>query len=71
MTQEHNNISFFQLPSLTPTNNKLGDKEIEAVCADLARFIMHEVCHPAGAYFDHGGTLSLPKHNNLAKWTNK
>ncbi|KAG2562149.1 hypothetical protein PVAP13_8KG248608, partial [Panicum virgatum] len=52
------------------TSNRLDDRDIDNICADMARFIQHEICHAAGEYFNHGGVLALDENNNLSNWTN-
>ena len=50
-------------------NNRLGDRDIDNICSDIARFIQCKICHVAGEYFDHGGVLALDEHNNISNWT--
>ena len=57
------------MPTIPTTNRKLDDKDIDNICADLARFIQHEISHVADEYFDHGGVLVLDEHNNISNWT--
>ena len=51
------------------TSNRPDDRDIDNICADMARFIQREICHAAGEYFDHGGVLALDENNNLSNWT--
>ena len=57
------------MPEIPVANNRLGDRDIDNISADIARFIQREICHVAGEYFDHGGVLSLDENNNLSNWT--
>ena len=70
MTHEHTtSYYFFQMPTIPTTNTRLDDRDIDNICADLARFIQREICHVAGEYFDHGGVLALDENSNLSNWT--
>ena len=54
------------MPTIPLTNSRLDDRDIDNICADLARFIQCEICHMAGEYFDHGGVLALDEHQNIS-----
>ena len=70
MTHEHTtSYFFFQMPTIPLTNSRLDNRDIDNICADLARFIQREICHAAGGYFDHGGLLALDEHQNISNWT--
>ena len=70
MTHEHTtSYYFFQMPTIPTTNSRLDDRDIDNICADLARFIQRKICHAAGEYFDHGGLLALDEHQNISNWT--
>ena len=47
-------------------NQALTDKEIQNVQRDMCRFIMHEVIHKNGRFFDRGGELA--SHPRLCVW---
>ena len=66
MTHEHTTSYFFQMPEIHVANNRLGDRDIDNICADIARFIQREICHMAGEYFDNGGVLALDENSNLS-----
>jgi len=57
------------MPKIPVANNRLGDRDIDNICADIARFIQREICHVVGEYFDHGGVQALDENNHLSKWT--
>ncbi|RLN30928.1 uncharacterized protein C2845_PM05G18780 [Panicum miliaceum] len=57
------------MPTIPKTSCRLNKKDIDQICADIARFIHREICHVAGEYFDHGGVLALDEHENLSNWT--
>ena len=70
MTHEHTtSYYFFQVLIIPTTSSRLDDRDIDNICADLARFIQREICHAAGEYFDHGGLLALDEHQNISNWT--
>ena len=69
MTHEHMTSYFFSDAKIPMTINRLDDRDIDNICADMARFIQCEICHVAGEYFDHGGVLALDENNNLSNWT--
>jgi hypothetical protein len=46
---------------------QLGEKEIN-ICADMARFIVCEICHEDGELFDKEGVLSLDDAKRLLRW---
>jgi hypothetical protein len=31
---------------------KLDDRQIDNICADMAKFIQRKICHAKGAFFD-------------------
>ena len=70
MTHEHTtSYYFFQMATIPTTSSRLDDRDIDNICADMARFIQCEICHVAGEYFDHGGVLALDENGNLSNWT--
>ena len=70
MTHEHTaSYFFFQMPEIPVANNRLGDRDIDNICSDIARFIQREICHVIGEYFDHSGVLALDENNNLSNRT--
>ena len=69
MTHEHMTSYFFSDAEIPMTSNRLDDRDIDNICADMARFIQREICHVTGEYFDHGGVLALDENSNLSNWT--
>ena len=59
----------YMMSIIPTTSSRLDDRDIDNICADMARFIQHEICHVAGEYFDHGGVLALDEHQNISNWT--
>jgi hypothetical protein len=63
--------------SLIPNSSKkehgpLHEKQLLEVVADLCRFIMHEVIHPEGTFFQKDHKLALdPKYISLRDWANQ
>ena len=57
------------MATIPTTSSRLDDRDIDNICADMARFIQHEICHVAGEYFDHGGLLALDEHQNSSNCT--
>ena len=47
---------------------KIKDKQIDNICTDMARFILREVCHEDGVYFDKEGVLMTDKCTPLRRW---
>ena len=56
----------YMMSIIPTTSSRLDDRDIDNICADMARFIQHEICHVAGEYFDHGGVLALDEHQNIS-----
>ena len=50
-------------------NQALTDKEIQNVQHDMCQFIMHEVIHKNGRFFDRGGELA--SHPRLCVWESR
>jgi hypothetical protein len=47
---------------------QLGDNQITNICADMARFILREICHEDGEIFDKEGVLTLDDAERLRRW---
>jgi hypothetical protein len=47
---------------------QLGDNQITNICADMAIFILREICHEYGEFFDKEGILSLDDAERLRRW---
>ena len=45
-----------------------GDKQIDNIYADMARFILREICHEKGVFLDQEGMLILPECEKLRRW---
>uniref|UniRef100_K3YYU5 Ubiquitin-like protease family profile domain-containing protein n=1 Tax=Setaria italica TaxID=4555 RepID=K3YYU5_SETIT len=48
--------------------SKIKDKQIDNICMDMARFILCEICHEDGAFFDKDGVLMADESTNLHRW---
>jgi hypothetical protein len=46
---------------------QLGDNQISNICADMARFILREICHEDGEFFDKEGVLTLDDAERLRR----
>jgi hypothetical protein len=46
---------------------QLGDNQITDIYADMARFILREICHEDGEFFDKG-VLTLDDAERLRIW---
>uniref|UniRef100_K4AKE0 Uncharacterized protein n=1 Tax=Setaria italica TaxID=4555 RepID=K4AKE0_SETIT len=47
--------------------SKMEDKQIDNICTDMARFILCEICHEDGAFFDKHGVLMADECTNLCR----
>jgi hypothetical protein len=47
---------------------QLGDNQITNICADMARFILREICQEHGEFFDKEGVLTLDDAERLRRW---
>jgi hypothetical protein len=47
---------------------KLGGKQIDNMCADMARFIQREICYEDGELFNDEGVLILDELEKLCRW---
>jgi hypothetical protein len=45
---------YVHMPTIEGSWGQLGDREITNICADMARFILREICHEDGEFFDKG-----------------
>lgn len=59
---------YVQLPTIDGSWGRLGEKELTNICADMARFILREICHEDGEFFDKEGVLSLDEAKSLRRW---
>uniref|UniRef100_K3YD16 Ubiquitin-like protease family profile domain-containing protein n=1 Tax=Setaria italica TaxID=4555 RepID=K3YD16_SETIT len=48
--------------------SKIEDKQIDNICMDMTRFILREICHEDGAFFDKDGVLMVDECTNLRRW---
>jgi hypothetical protein len=49
----------------------LGEKQINNICADMARFIVREIYHKVGEFFNDERVLSLDDAERLPRWVSK
>jgi hypothetical protein len=47
------------MPTIKGSWGQLDDNQITNICADMARFILREICHEDGEFFDKEGVLTL------------
>jgi hypothetical protein len=47
---------------------QLGDNQITNICAGMARFILCEIYHEDGEFFDKEGVLTLDDAERLSRW---
>jgi hypothetical protein len=59
---------YVQMPTIKGSWVQLRDKQIDNICADLTRFILHEICYEDGEFFDNEGVLSLDDAEMLRRW---
>ncbi|RCV04866.1 hypothetical protein SETIT_1G035600v2 [Setaria italica] len=43
------------MPTIDRNYSKIEDKQIDNICTDIMRFILREICHEDGAFFDKDG----------------
>uniref|UniRef100_K3Y1M2 Uncharacterized protein n=1 Tax=Setaria italica TaxID=4555 RepID=K3Y1M2_SETIT len=55
--------------SLLCTVIKIEDKQIDNICTDMTKFILREIFHEDGAFFDKDGVLMADECTNLYRWT--
>jgi hypothetical protein len=55
------------MPTIEGSWGQLGDNQITNIYADMARFILREICHEDGEFFDKG-VLTLDDAERLRKW---
>jgi hypothetical protein len=46
---------------------ELREKQIDNICADMARFIQHDICHEDGELFDKEGVLIVDECETLCR----
>uniref|UniRef100_K4A2Y0 Uncharacterized protein n=1 Tax=Setaria italica TaxID=4555 RepID=K4A2Y0_SETIT len=56
------------MPTIDSNYSKIEDKQIDNICTDMARFILREICHEDGAFFDKDGVLIADEFTNLRRW---
>jgi hypothetical protein len=56
-----------QMPTIEGSWGQLGDNQITNICADMARFILCEICHEDGELFDKEGVLTLEDAERLRR----
>jgi hypothetical protein len=67
----HNNLHLLCLRAMLTIEGSWGQlhgKQIDNIYADLARFILREICHKDGEFFDNEGVLSLDDAERLRRW---
>jgi hypothetical protein len=56
------------MPTIEGSWGQLGDNQITNICADMAIFILREICHVDGEFFDKQGVLTLDDAKMLHRW---
>uniref|UniRef100_K3YYR0 Uncharacterized protein n=1 Tax=Setaria italica TaxID=4555 RepID=K3YYR0_SETIT len=56
------------MPTIDSNYSKIEDKQIDNICMDMARFILREICHEDGVFFDKDGVLMADECTNLRRW---
>ena len=54
-----------QVYKCDPTSKRLQNKELIDICKDFNRFIMKEIIHFDGKYFDPESELARPQYQDL------
>jgi hypothetical protein len=58
------------MPTIEGSWGQLGDNQIINICADMVRFIIREICHDDGEFFDKG-VLTLEDAEMLRRWVSR
>jgi hypothetical protein len=56
------------MPTIEKSWGQLGDNQITNICVDMAKFILCEICHEDGEFFDKEEVLSLDDAERLRRW---
>uniref|UniRef100_K3YY70 Uncharacterized protein n=1 Tax=Setaria italica TaxID=4555 RepID=K3YY70_SETIT len=56
------------MPTIDRNYSTIEDKQIDNICMDMARFILHGICHEDGAFFDKDSVLMVDECTNLHRW---
>ncbi|RCV20018.1 hypothetical protein SETIT_4G022200v2 [Setaria italica] len=56
------------MSTINSNYSKVEDKQIDNICTDMARFILREICHEDGTFFDKDGVLIEDECSNLRRW---
>jgi hypothetical protein len=54
-----------QVYKCDPTSRRLQNQELMNICEDFCRFIMKEIIHFDGKYFDYESELAQPQYRDL------
>jgi hypothetical protein len=57
-----------QMPTIEGSWGQLRDNQITNIFVDMARFILREICHEDGEFFDKEGVLTLDDAERLRRW---
>uniref|UniRef100_K3YL97 Ubiquitin-like protease family profile domain-containing protein n=1 Tax=Setaria italica TaxID=4555 RepID=K3YL97_SETIT len=57
------------MPTIDSNYSKIEDKQIDNICMDMARFILHEIFHENEAFFDKHGVLMTYECTNLRRFS--
>uniref|UniRef100_K3ZNL2 Ubiquitin-like protease family profile domain-containing protein n=1 Tax=Setaria italica TaxID=4555 RepID=K3ZNL2_SETIT len=56
------------MPTINNNYTKIEDKQIDYICTDMARFILREIYHEDGVFFDKDGVLMMDECTTLRRW---
>uniref|UniRef100_K3ZEQ7 Ubiquitin-like protease family profile domain-containing protein n=1 Tax=Setaria italica TaxID=4555 RepID=K3ZEQ7_SETIT len=56
------------MPTIDSNYSKIEAKQIDNIFMDMARFILRDICHEDGAFFDKDGVLMVDKCTDLRRW---
>jgi uncharacterized protein YyaL (SSP411 family) len=62
------NLGRHKMLTIEGSWRQFGDNEITNICADMVRFILREICHEDGEFFDKEGVLTLDDAERLRRW---
>jgi hypothetical protein len=56
------------MPTIEGSWGQLRDRDIINISADMTTFILHEICHEDGEFFNKEGVLTLDDAEMLCRW---
>uniref|UniRef100_K3Y2T5 Uncharacterized protein n=1 Tax=Setaria italica TaxID=4555 RepID=K3Y2T5_SETIT len=61
-------MNYEDMPTINSNYNKIEDKQIKNIYTNMARFILREICHENGGFFDKDGVLMTDECTTLRRW---